>query len=163
MYKKILVALDGSLWSNLALETVQKLGEKSPSAKCWAAMYMRRNCTASDLNRWKMVCLTVIRKNRDWDNYAALMKTLSRMGCSSFRMHTWLLYFGQQKKADLYAKGLPRKDRITSKLLNLIAEYKPDLIVMGAWGHGRVPESQLGGLTERVLLHAEKSDLMIIR
>ena len=48
-------------------------------------------------------------------------------------------------------------------LLEVIEEHQPDLVVLGAWGHGRVAESELGSLVERVLTHAHSCDVLVVR
>ena len=163
MYKKILVALDGSVWSNLAIETVQKLGEKIPHCEVLGC-----HVYAAKLHRERFEQM----ENGLPDRYQEEQRLEQLRGT-----HENLITDGMQLISDAYlaplfrsaensgfiCKGITPEGSNYLKLLNLIADYKPDLIVMGAWGHGRVPESQLGGLTERVLLHAENSDLMIIR
>ncbi len=40
---------------------------------------------------------------------------------------------------------------VTAPLLDIVAEHKSDLLVMGAWGHSRLRELVLGGVTREIL------------
>jgi nucleotide-binding universal stress UspA family protein len=163
VYKKILVALDGSLWSNLALETVQKLGEKIPQCEVLGCHVYTAKLHRERFEQMENGLPDRYQEEQKLGQLRSTHENLITDGMQLISDAYLAPLFQSAKKSGFICKGVTLEGPNYLKLLNLIADYKPDLIVMGAWGHGRVAESQLGGLTERILLHAGNSDLMIIR
>lgn len=50
-------------------------------------------------------------------------------------------------------KGLSNRDRTAKALINYVKEDDIDLLVLGAYGHSRLREQILGGVTEHILKH----------
>jgi len=48
-------------------------------------------------------------------------------------------------------KGVSNRNRTSKAMLNLVKEHDIDLLVIGAYGHSRLREQILGGVTEHVL------------
>ncbi len=67
----------------------------------------------------------------------------------------WLLRHGVASSLDVIAVDhhlrLSRRHEVGERLLSLAAETNADLLVMGAYGHSRLRESLLGGVTRTVL------------
>jgi nucleotide-binding universal stress UspA family protein len=67
----------------------------------------------------------------------------------------WLARHGIQASLSVHAiehhLRLSRKNEIGERLLAVAAESGADLLVMGAYGHSRLREAMLGGVTRTVL------------
>jgi nucleotide-binding universal stress UspA family protein len=67
----------------------------------------------------------------------------------------WLARHGVQATLTLHAvdhrRRLNRRHQIGERLLSLAADMPADLLVMGAYGHSRLRESLLGGVTKTVM------------
>lgn len=67
----------------------------------------------------------------------------------------WLARHGVQASMKLHAvdhqRRLNRRNQIGERLLSLAADVSADLLVMGGYGHSRIRESLLGGVTRTVL------------
>ncbi len=163
VYKKILIALDGSLWSNLALETVQTLGGKISQCEVLGCHVYAAKLHRERFEQMENGLPDRYQEEQKLGQLRSTHENLITDGMQLISDAYLAPLFQSAEKSGFVCKGITPEGSNYLKLLNLIADYKPDLIVMGAWGHGRVEESQLGGLTERILLHAENSDLMIIR
>ena len=50
-----------------------------------------------------------------------------------------------------HQRRLNRRNQIGERLLSLAADVSADMLVMGAYGHSRIRESLLGGVTRTVL------------
>lgn len=48
-------------------------------------------------------------------------------------------------------KGISNRNRTSKAIMNMVAEDDIDLLVMGAYGHSRLREQILGGVTEHIL------------
>lgn len=67
----------------------------------------------------------------------------------------WLARHGVQASMTLHAvdhqRRMNRRHQIGERLLSLAADVSADLLVMGGYGHSRIRESLLGGVTKTVL------------
>lgn len=67
----------------------------------------------------------------------------------------WLARHGVQASMTLHAvdhqRRMNRRNQIGERLLSLAADVSADLLVMGGYGHSRIRESLLGGVTRTVL------------
>lgn len=93
------------------------------------------------------------------------------------RTHDGIITEGMQLISDAYLAPLARKaqekglawEGLTPEghnyveFLRVVREQRADLVVLGAWGHGHVPEGNLGSLTERILFYARESDILVMR
>lgn len=48
-------------------------------------------------------------------------------------------------------KGISNRDRTAKAMINMVEEHDIDLLVIGAYGHSRMREQILGGVTEHIL------------
>ncbi|MFX1480629.1 MAG: universal stress protein [Promethearchaeota archaeon] len=163
MYNKILVALDGSIYSENAINIALKIAEYSDSSTIYGC-----HVYASKMHKFRFSemesGLPERYQNSEKLNY--LRDT-----------HEDLITDGMQLISDAYlaplvnkaveknlkVEGLTPEGRNYSKLLEIITRIKPDLIILGGWGHGKEEDNILGSLTQRILLHNTKSDLLIVK
>ncbi len=67
----------------------------------------------------------------------------------------------QEKQINVH--GLTPEGRNYAVMLGQLANLLPDLVVLGAFGHGYVPESRIGSLTERIVLGQSCGDTQSMR
>jgi nucleotide-binding universal stress UspA family protein len=163
LYERIMVALDGSPCSTLAAEAalaLAKPGERVSLVGCHVYGARMHRVRFEEMERG------LPEQYQEEERLNHLRHT-----------HDCLITDGMQLVSDAYLASLARQagergiplagltpeGRNYVELLKAVREQKADLLVMGASGHGHVPEGTLGSLTERALLHAQTSDLLIIR
>ena len=163
MYQRILAALDGSSPSDMAAGAALALCEKSPgSALIGSHVY------AAELHRARFEEMEAGLP----EQYQA-EERLDHLR----RTHDSLITDGLQLISDAYLAPLARaaeernvacqgwtpEGRNYAELLRGIEAHEIDLAVLGAWGQGRTAESQIGSVTERVLLGSSRADTLIVR
>ena len=60
-------------------------------------------------------------------------------------------------------EGLTPEGKNYTGILKAIRDINPDLVLAGAWGHGKLHEDILGSVTQRIVLYNTNTDFMIIR
>ncbi|MBN1263926.1 MAG: universal stress protein [Anaerolineales bacterium] len=163
MYERIMVALDGSPCSNLAIKPALALaGSDERTSLVGCHVYAARMHRV----RFEEMELRLPEQYQEEERLDYLRQT-----------HDCLITDGMQLISDAYLaplarqaeelgislSGLALEGRNYVELLKAVREQKTNLLMMGAWGHGHVPEGDLGSLTERMLLYTRESDLMIMR
>ncbi len=163
MYDNILVALDGSELSNLAMD---------------AALYL-----SEEYNQNPLICCHVYAASMHRTRFEDMEPGLPDKYHEKERLeylrsaHEDIITDGMQLISDAYLapivkkaeergikyKGLTPEGRNYVELLKMIQQHRSDLVIMGAWGHGHVEEGSLGSLTERTLLYAPESDILIVK
>jgi nucleotide-binding universal stress UspA family protein len=163
MYRRILTALDGSVLSDLAAETALRLATASEDACLFGChVYAAR----MHFNRFNEMEPGLPNQYQEEEKLSHLRQT-----------HDSLIAEGMKTISDAYLdplqaaaqeknipwEGLTPEGRNYVELLQVIERKQPDLVVMGTYGQGEVPESVLGSFAERILLHAQNTDLLLIR
>jgi nucleotide-binding universal stress UspA family protein len=163
MYQRILVALDGSEFSSLAKAASLHLASGRADVQL---MGCHVYAASMHYTRFGEMEPGLPEPYQNKDELERLRDT-----------HEGLITEGMKTISDAYLdplakeayshgiswEGFTPEGRNYVEFLRLIDQKKPDLVVLGACGHGRVPESGLGSVAERVLLYARSPDLLIIR
>jgi nucleotide-binding universal stress UspA family protein len=163
LYKKIVAALDGSPVSNFALDAAVDI--VSRSEKCHL---IGCHVYASRLHRTRFEEMETGLPDQYQEE-----KRLNSLR----ETHEDLISEGMQLISDAYLAPLAKKAKELElsyeeatpeghhyvKLLQLMQEQEVDLTILGAYGHGYVPEESLGSLTERLLLYGNTGDLLVMR
>ena len=162
MYKNIMLALDGSKHSNHALEAGVKLAEKTNAKLTGCHVY------AAKLHR---VRFTEMESGLPSDYQSEDKLTYLR------DTHELIISDGLEIISDAYLKpmhelakgknltvqGITPEGHNYVEFLKSIKTHDPDLVIMGARGHGTVPEGRLGSFCERVALGCRDKDMLITR
>jgi nucleotide-binding universal stress UspA family protein len=162
-YRRILVALDGSSCSDSAAEAASQIvlnGEGITLTGCH--VYSAR-----------------LHRSRFSDMEPGLPDAYQDEGClASLRnTHDDLISHGMKTIADNYAGPLRKmldgrgvnfsfrapEGKNFAGIIDLIGTEQPDLLILGAHGQGRVPESSIGSVAERVVLHAGSTDVLLVQ
>lgn len=163
MYYNILVALDGSELSNLARNAALDLAE----------FY----------NDNPLICCHVYAANMHRTRFEDMEPGLPDKYQEEERLeylrsaHEDIITDGMQLISDAYLapivkeadkrgikyNGSTPEGRNYVELLKVIQKRQSDLVIMGAWGHGHVGDGSLGSVTERTLLYAPQSDILIMK
>jgi nucleotide-binding universal stress UspA family protein len=163
-YRRIVVALDGSPDSDRAADV---------------ALAFARNGTGSELVGCHVYAARMHRTRFEQMEPGLPERYQEGERLSSLRnTHDDLISSGMQLISDAYLAPVAlrakesgvrfspatREGRNYVQLLRLVREQSPDLVAIGANGQGKVPESVLGSLTERILFHApEGCDVLVAR
>ena len=163
LYNNILVALDGSSLSDLAMNAALDLAEvynKNPLTCC--------HVYAANMHRTRFEDMEPGLP----DKYQEEERLEYLRGA-----HEDIITDGMQLISDAYLAPIIKKaeergikyagstpeGRNYIELLKVIRKQQSDLIIMGAWGHGNVGDQSLGSVTERTLLYAPQSDILVIK
>ena len=163
MYKKIIAALDGSPVSNFSLEAALDIASRSDNCHLIGC-----HVYASRLHRTRF---------EDMEPGLPSQYQEEKRLISLRETHEDLISEGMQLISDAYLAPLAQKamalklsfEGVTPeghhyvKLLQVMREQEADLTILGAYGHGFVPEESLGSLTERLLLYGDTGDILVMR
>lgn len=163
MYAKIFVALDGSTCSDFAKEAAIALAEKSHKAELVGCHSYTARLHAIRFNEMEPGLPEKYQEPnrllRLRDTHEEIIGTGMKLISDAFLDP--LNQLAQTKH--LLLKNITVEGRNYIELLKVIHDQKPGVVVLGAWGHGHVPEDTLGSVTERILLYGNTSDLLILR
>jgi nucleotide-binding universal stress UspA family protein len=163
MYRQILVAHDGSSSSNFAVQAAFSLAERvNDSRLIGCHVYAAR----MHRTRFEDMEPGLPENYQEEERLDRLRNT-----------HDGLISEGMVLISDAYLSPLARAARAQGipyegitpegrnyvELLRVMRKILPDLTILGAVGHGAIPETPLGSLTERTLLHAPGGDLLVMR
>jgi nucleotide-binding universal stress UspA family protein len=163
MYQRILIPLDGTLWSNWAMDAsiaIAKVCEKPTLIGC--------HVYGAQMHRTRFGQM-----EPGLPEQYQSEQELSRLRGS----HEDLITDGMQIISDAYLnelqeratkekmafKGLTPEGRNYREILKAANQENVDLIVLGAHGHGHVPEAILGSNAERIVTYHSKSDVLLIK
>ncbi len=163
MYQKFMTALDGSPWSNQAIQATIALAEKIASSQVVGC-----HVYAAELHRTRFEEMEpgLPDQYQDEEKLSGLRDTHESLITDGMALISDSYLAPLVKKANelgIEIKGLAPEGRNYVRLIEQIRSYQPHLVIMGALGHGYVPESRLGSLTERTLIANHDADLLIIR
>ena len=164
MYNKILLALDGSYYSELGIHVALKIAKSSNSNTILYGCHVY----ASKMHKIRFTEMeTGLPQQYQTEEKLTYLRDT----------HEDLITDGMQLISDAYLsplvnrameesikiEGITPEGRNYAKLLEVINDIKPDLIILGGWGHGKVDEKILGSLTQRILMHVPTSDILIMK
>ena len=163
MYENILVALDGSMLSDLAMDAALDLAEvynKNPLTCC--------HVYAAKLHRTRFQDMEpgLPDKYQEEEHLEYLRGTHEDIITDGMQLISDAYLNPIIKKAEergINYKGLTPEGRNYVELLRIINNEKSDLVIIGAWGHGQVDDGSLGSVTERTLLYAPQSDILVMK
>lgn len=163
MYQQIFVGVDGSPCSDMAEEAALAFAAATGGGRCTGC-----HVYAARMHRQRFEDMEpgLPERYQEEEQLDSLRET-----------HDDLISGGMALISDAYlaplaakaaARGIPfeaitAEGRGYVEILRLIQEQRPDLVVLGATGHGQTPEVPLGSLAERVLLYGSASDLLLVR
>ncbi|MHB8134632.1 MAG: universal stress protein [Anaerolineaceae bacterium] len=163
MYSKIFAGLDGSHWSNLAANAALNIAEKSKDSQLIGC-----HVYAAELHRTRFEEMEPglpdqyqeeERLNHLRDTHESLITDGLELISDSYLSEMVRLAQGK----GIQVGGITPEGRNYSVMLKELKKIQPDLVVLGANGHGYVPESQMGSLCERILINHPSSDLLVLR
>ncbi len=163
MYSKIFVALDGSTCSDFAKEAAIALADKSHKVELIGCHSYTARLHAIRFNemepglpeRYQEPTRLLHLRDTHEEIIGTGMKLIS---------DAFLDPLNQLAHAKgLFLKNVTVEGRNYIELLKIIHAQQPGIVVLGAWGHGHVPEDTLGSVTERILLYGNTSDMLILR
>lgn len=163
MYRNVLVGLDGSYWSELAKEAALALAAPGSQTRVIGCHVYTAKMHQSRFEQMEPglpeqyqheARLRDLRQTHD-SLISEGMKLISDAYLAPLERRA--------KESGISYRGLTPHGRNYVELLQAARREEADLLVLGAWGHGRVPESQLGSVAERVLLHSHNCDVLIMK
>lgn len=163
MYNNILVALDGSELSDLAMNAAIDLAEvynKNPLTCC--------HVYAANMHRTRFEDMEpgLPDKYQEEERLEYLRSAHEDIITDGMQLISDAYLAPIVKKAeerDIEYKGSTPEGRNYVELLKVIQKQQSDLVIMGAWGHGHVGDGSLGSVTERTLLYTPQSDILVMK
>lgn len=160
MYKNILVGLDGSNCSGLAIDLATSLAGHEDKARIIGCHVYSAN----------------MHRSRFSDMETGLPESYQGEGLNHLRKaHNELIDSGLKLISESYLDGLSKKSqelgidfksmvlegRNYVQLIQLASLMQSDLTILGAWGQGQ--EKDIGSTAERFLLYSKGSDVLLMR
>ena len=163
MIKTILAGLDGSQWSDLAIQASLTIAEKMPGCQVVGC-----HVYAAELHRVRFEEMEpgLPEQYQQEEKLQGLRDThedLITDGLALISDSYLAPLVNLAREKGIPVSGLTPEGHNYLRLIEQIRQHQPDLVTLGAYGHGFVPESRLGSLTERVLLADHKADILIMR
>lgn len=163
MYKQILVALDGTDWSDMAMHAAVQIAENIEHVTLIGC-----HVYGAQMHRKRFTQMEPGLPGKYQEE-----KELTRLRGS----HEDLITDGMQIISDAYLAPLQQlanekkikfedatpEGRNYFEILKVAREKGVDLVIVGAHGHGFVPEAILGSTSERVLSHSWHSDVLVMK
>jgi nucleotide-binding universal stress UspA family protein len=163
MYSRILTALDGTEWSNMAMKASIELAECSEKPTLIGC-----HVYGAQMHRTRFEQMEPGLPDRYQEE-----KEITRLR----GRHEDLITDGMQIISDAYLapmnqlanqkqitfEGATPEGRNYLEILKVSKEKHADLVVVGAHGHGYVPEAILGSTAERILNHSLHTDVLIMK
>lgn len=134
MYKKILVALDGSDMSLLALDHACIMAERFEAQINLLSVYRHHSYMESSLS--------MIRPSNP-ENLEDVLSSYAKDVVNSGKLFV-------QERGLQDVKGFVRKGQVAKQILSFAEDQKIDLIVIGSHGHGDLSGYLLGGVSHKV-------------
>lgn len=163
MYENILVALDGSELSDLAMNAaldLAKVYNKNPLTCCHVYATNMHRTRFEDMepglpDRYQEEERLEYLRNAHEDIITDGMQLISDAYLAPI--------VKRAEERGIKYEGSTPEGRNYIELLKVIRLQKSDLVIMGAWGHGHVGDGSLGSVTERTLLYAPESDILAMK
>jgi len=163
MYNRILVALDGTQWSDMAMHASLKLAELMKNTTIIGC-----HVYGAQMHRKRFEQMEPGLPERYQED-----EELTRLRGA----HEDLITDGMQIISDAYLsplnelanekqikfEGSTPEGRNYFEILKAAREREADLIVIGVHGHGYVPEAILGSTSERIVSHSWHSDVFLMK
>ncbi len=161
MYRKILVALDGSRWSliggDIALELARRLGAELVAAHVYdAGIHHQR------FREMEPVLPGRYQERRRLQDLRAAHGRLMSEGFESLSQGYMEDFVARAGEQGVPIQAAQREGRNYLHLIDLIRQHDVHLTVLGAHGLGHIRSGELGSTTLRVLRHAP-GDVLIAR
>lgn len=163
MYPKILAGLDGSRWSNYAIQAAVSLAQNMEHAEVIGC-----HVYAAELHRERFEQMEpgLPEPYQAEEKLAGLRDTHESLITDGLVLISDsylapLVSLAEQQQVAV--SGLTPEGKNYVEFLKEISNHQPELVIVGAMGHGTVPEAQLGSLTERVLLNRASADVLILK
>ena len=163
MYENILIASDGSKYSDLAKDAALNLAEfynENPLICC--------HVYAANMHRTRFEDMEpgLPDKYQEENRLNELRDTHEDIITDGMQLISDAYLkpiFVEAEKRNIKFKGSTPEGHNYVELLKVINDKNADLVVMGAHGHGHVNDGNLGSLTERTLFYTLNSDVLIMR
>jgi nucleotide-binding universal stress UspA family protein len=163
MYERILVALDGTPWSNMAMNAAVSLAKSFNNI-----ILVGCHVYGAQMHRTRFEQMEPGLPDRYQEE-----KELTRLRGA----HEDLITDGMQIISDAYLeplytlsekegiqfKGATPEGRNYVEILNVSKRENIDLVILGAQGYGNVPEAALGSTAERILTHSLHNDVLLMK
>jgi nucleotide-binding universal stress UspA family protein len=163
MYGKILIALDGSLYSDFAIDIALRFAKGFNLDKLYGC-----HIYASTMHRTRFMEMEpgLPERYQTEDKIHYLRNTHEDLITDGMQLISDAYLAPLVKKAEPYninIEGIAPEGRNYAKLIETINKIQPDLVIMGAWGHGKENNHLLGSNTQKLLMHSLNSDLLIVK
>jgi nucleotide-binding universal stress UspA family protein len=163
-YRRIVVALDGSPDSDLAADIALSFARNAAGTELVGChVYAAR----MHRTRFEQMEPGLPERYHEGERLSSLRNTHDDLISSGMQLisDAYLAPVAQRaKESGIRFSPATREGRNYIELLRLTREQSAGLVALGANGQGKVPESVLGSLTERVLLHApDGCDVLVAR
>jgi nucleotide-binding universal stress UspA family protein len=164
MYTSIFLGIDGSPHSDLAQEAALLLAEKEGGEACIQACHVY----TTKLHRQRFVEMEpgLPDQYQDEDRLERLRGTHEDLITDGMDLisNAYLSSFVEHANArSIQHELVTAEGRNYVKMLEIIKEKNPSLVVIGAQGHGTVPEESIGSVAERILMYVPDRDILITR
>jgi nucleotide-binding universal stress UspA family protein len=162
MYGRILVGLDGSPQSNHAMHSSLEIAKAMGAGLVGCHVY----AAAMHRSRFAEMEIGLPQRYQSHEKLSYLRDTHEDIISGGMKMISDAYLAPLQARASemgVEVSGSTPEGRNYARFLEVLRSASADLVVLGAEGLGKVPESGLGSFAERMLLLGGSADLLIAR
>ena len=161
MYEKIFLALDGSIYSDMAIDAGISIGNNNASTLIGCHVYGAKLHKVR-FNEMEPGLPDQYQEEEKLDYLRSTHDDLIKNGMNLISDAYLAPLIKKAQEKGLNFEGFAPEGRNYVEILRLIKDLKPNLVILGGFGHG-VVKNTLGSLTQRILLHDSDTDILIIK
>ena len=163
MYKKIFTGLDGSLWSDHAMTAAVSLAEGVDGAEIIGCHVYAAELHRERFEQMEPGLPDEYQEEEKLDYLRGTHESLITDGMVLISDSYLAPMVKLAETRNVKVLGSTPEGRNYVKVLEEVKKHQPDVVILGANGHGIVPEAKIGSITERVLLGRLSCDVLVMR
>ena len=163
MYERILVALDGTPWSDMAMNAAVSLAKSFNGVTMVGCHVYGAQMHRTRFEQMESGLPDRYQEEKELTRLRGAHEDLITDGMQIISDAYLAPLYALTEKEGIQFKGATPEGRNYVEILKVSKKEEIDLLILGAQGHGNVPEATLGSTAERILTHSLHSDVLLMK
>ena len=163
MYERILVALDGTPWSDMAMNAAVSLAKSFNDVTMVGCHVYGAQMHRTRFEQMESGLPDRYQEEKELTRLRGAHEDLITDGMQIISDAYLEPLYALTEKEGIKFKGATPEGRNYVEILKVSKKENIDLVILGAQGHGIVPEAALGSTAERILTHSLHNDVLLIK
>ena len=163
MYERILVSLDGTPWSNMAMNAAVSLAKSFNDVTIIGCHVYGAQMHRTRFEQMEPGLPDRYQEEKELTRLRGAHEDLITDGMQIISDAYLAPLYALTEKEGIQFKGATPEGRNYVEILKVSKKEEIDLAILGAQGHGTVPEAALGSTAERILTHSLHSDVLLMK